>query len=118
MTGVRVVDGDTIRGDVVLPFGITLRDQTIRALEYDAWESSRARRTVKITDEELAKGREAKAQFAKLVASGRVFVEPGRQERDPYGRLLARVWVHSEDAWISLAVWGKSKGYDRRGDPP
>ena len=73
----RIVDGDTLVGTIHLPYEVDLRNQEIRALGYDAWESRHVQRTgsASISDEELAKGKAAREFFASLIHSGPVFIE-------------------------------------------
>jgi len=53
-------DCDTFKADILLPWGVTLRDRTIRT-DYDAWEVNRVRRTVEVTDEEIRRGKQGLA---------------------------------------------------------
>lgn len=110
----KVVDADTITADCILGFDVVLLKQTIRCSDFDAYESSRARRTVgTITAEELAKGREAKAELIKLIAESKtVWVMP-QKRRDAYGRRLGRVFIDSKP----LAEWATARGYVRPKEP-
>ena len=81
-----IVDGDTI---------VTLTNQgkkeTIRYLLIDTPELHHPRRR----EEELAK--EAKIFNASLVLNKKIRIELDKEERDKYGRLLAYVWVNTEN---------------------
>lgn len=104
---VRVIDGDTVRCSLVCPFGLTIRDRVLRAANYDAWESSRARRTVNVTDVEVVRGREATAALEGLIGQGTLFAEDtGRA--DAYGRLLAILYVRRGGEFIDVADWMES----------
>lgn len=107
------IDGDTIVGSIHFPWGVTLRDQTIRAATFDAWESARYRRTVEITDEELRKGRRATEALSDLLDSGRLYVSPVRPERDAYGRVLAKWMVVRDGERIDVGRWMKERGHCR-----
>jgi endonuclease YncB( thermonuclease family) len=112
---VRILDGDTVRADLRLSFGVTIRDKTLRAADYDAWELSRHRQTVNVTDVELVRGREAKAALEQLVSQGQLHAEDtGKQ--DAYGRLLAVLWAKRGGEWLSVAEFMEA-GYHVRGPP-
>ena len=94
---IRVIDGDTIECDILLPLGITLRQEEIRFSDYDAWESSRRRRSVKITDEELVKGKQATALFKELLETSSMTIILEGDGRDVYGRVLGRPVIYSNN---------------------
>ena len=81
-----IVDGDTI---------VTLTNQgkkeTIRYLLIDTPEMHHPRRG----EEELA--RKAKIFNASLLSNKKIRIELDKEERDKYGRLLAYVWVSTEN---------------------
>lgn len=110
---INVHDGDTLTVDLILPFGITLRERSIRAYGYDAWEISRNRRTVKITANELVRGKLAKTALEQLIAEGKLFAEDSG-ERDPYGRTSARLWIQKDQDWINVATWMQEHGHCRK----
>ena len=113
LTNVRVVDGDTLEADINFPMNITLRSETIRCSDYDAWESSKRRRSVTVTDDEVAMGKSATAALNKLLSSGSMLVQLESNERDVYGRVLARLFVRSEGTLVSVASWMKEQGHVR-----
>lgn len=92
LENIRVIDGDTIEADVLLPWGITLRQQGIRASDYDAWESSKRRRSVEVTDEEVRRGKIAAEQLRGLAQRATIYALPAKEPRDNYGRILARLF--------------------------
>ena len=114
-----VSDGDTVTLNIHLPWNLTIRGEAIRALGYDAWETSRRRQSRMVTDAELEKGKAAKAALVTLLATGELFIVPeGEGERDPYGRILARLHVRQRDGkWVDVADFMKRRGHDR-GDAP
>jgi endonuclease YncB( thermonuclease family) len=86
----KVKDGDTMRADILMDFDVALVNQDLRAEDFDAWEATRIRKTVEITDEEIARGKEAKLYVEQLVRGAeRVTVEP-TGKKDAYGRWLVR----------------------------
>lgn len=114
----KVHDGDTIQVTIKFPWGISLGPEWVRTSSYDAWEITKTRRTVVITDEELVKGREAKAAIEDLFAGGKVYVAPVEPEgsRDVYGRILADFYlVPGSGKVIDVAAWMKKNGHDRGG---
>ena len=113
LADVRIQDGDTIHASLDLPFGITIRDKTIRAADFDAWELSRARRTVNVTGVEIERGKRAKAALEELFAQGTPYAtDTGKQ--DVYGRLLAVLWVKTrEGRWVEVSEAMRREGHTR-----
>lgn len=98
LENVRVIDADTIDADIVLPLGVTLIDTRIRLSDFDAWESSKRRRSVVVTDEEVVKGKQASKLLEELVEdSGRSALLLAEGDRDVYGRVLGRMVVYTDD---------------------
>lgn len=112
VTVCRVIDGDTIRADIHLGEGVTLDDRSIRALGYDAWETSRRRRSVRVTDEEIAKGKMATAALKELFARGEVWVRICKK-RDKWGRRLAELTVRTADGELDISQEMKRGGHVR-----
>src|SRR5581483_1493408 len=67
LANVAIHDGDTLKADIVCPFGLTIRDKSIRAAGYDSWEINRTRQTVHVSDVELVRGRQAKDALQELI---------------------------------------------------
>ena len=113
LANVRAIDGDTVRADLNLSFGLTIRDKTIRAADFDAWELSRARRTVNVTGVEIERGKRAKAALEELFAQGTPYAtDTGKQ--DVYGRLLAVLWVKTrEGRWVEVSEAMRREGHTR-----
>ena len=108
-------DADTMVLTIHLPFKVDLPKRSIRAVGYDAWEVSKVRQTVKITDAELVKGKLARDELGKLIASGALYVEEVPQS-DPYGRTNARLWIlkgNVTPTWIDVAQWMADNGHVR-----
>jgi endonuclease YncB( thermonuclease family) len=112
---ISIHDADTLRVNVLLPFGITLRDKSIRAFGYDAWEVSRTRQTVKVTENEIVKGKAARAALAKLIETGTLYVVDSTAA-DPYGRTSAWLYVRRKDdgRFVSVAAYMKNAGHCRQ----
>lgn len=97
----QVYDGDTLRRvDIKLPWGVTLSNQSIRAADYDAHEISRIRRTVTVTDEEIALGKQARDYLRGLLSGCEIVIVPGNAPRDNYGRVLARWYLIDSDGGL------------------
>ena len=105
LSNIRVIDGDTIEADIQLPLDIVVQKQSIRLAGYDAWEASKRRRSVNVTDEEVTKGKEATRALEDLLASGSVSIKmlPERS-RDSYGRVLGEAFVYWADSADPISV--------------
>jgi len=117
VANVTAHDADTVKADVIFPWGVTLRGQSIRLHGADAWEISKARRTVNVTDAEVAKGKQALAEFNKLLAAGAFEVSPLTYEGTDsvYGRIEAK-WrvVLGNGQIVDVAQWIKANGHQRK----
>lgn len=93
----RVKDADTLVCDVWLGFGMIVADVDVRVAEFDAWETSRARRTLGLSErewvEEIKKGKAAKAALESLLEKAKTVhvVEDPRLEQTYNRRTL---WVY------------------------
>jgi len=108
----EVHDVDTVvKATLQLPFN-TLRNRlAIRDATFDGYEVSRVRQTVKITDEELAKGRAARDKLIEVLKTRYELQasDPpeGWKDIDPYDRLDAQLWLYERSTGqrISLRKW-------------
>ena len=99
VTVFRIVDGDTVVGTIHLPFECDLRNQEIRALDYDAWESRKAQRSGSsgVTPEEIQMGKLAKDKLTEIMSEAReVYLVPGKKYWDNFGRALGELYVENE----------------------
>ena len=71
-----------------MDWDITLRFQSIRMVDYDAWESSKIRRSVNVTDEEVRKGKLETIDLREHLRGKVLMISP--KGRDHYGRLLGK----------------------------
>lgn len=108
----RVLDGDTVQGTITLGWDVQLSNQMVRCLSYDAWETSKRRRSVTVTDEEIVKGKAATAYLETLTANG-VWVEAGERSRDNYGRVLGELYVAREGRLYAVADLMRAAGHCR-----
>jgi endonuclease YncB( thermonuclease family) len=110
LQNIRCTDGDTIVADIVLGFGLVLHNQDIRLYAYDAWEASRRRQTVHVTDDEIVKGGLARLALEKLLREAktiRATEVPGR--RDPYGRTLLCIYADGIEVGGALRAMGHER---------
>lgn len=125
-----VHDADTINATINLPFSIDLPNRTIRAFGYDAWEVTKTRQTVHVTDAEIKKGQKAREEFMALLKTGTLYVEdmtaiqvrwPQTLHPDPYGRMLCDLWLQVMSypdgkptvEWIYIPKWMDDHGHLR-----
>ena len=108
--GITVIDGDTIHVEVLhLGFGVALTNETIRAADFDAWEASKRRRSVKVTDEEVIKGKAASKDLHAWLNHGKFEIQPVGPTRDRYGRLLGKWYING----VSVAELMNEHGHVR-----
>lgn len=111
-----IVDGDTIKGDIYLGWNIVLKDQTIRLLGFDAWETSRRRRSVDVTDEEIKKGKIAEEELRELIRRCyEIYLVPGQEERGYYGRVLGKLYLKMpyKKRLLDVSKYMIQHGHDR-----
>lgn len=102
ISSVSVYDGDTLTADIHLGFGVALAQEKVRLLGFDAWEITRARRTVgDISEGELAKGKKARDALLELLGHGTAYLVPEGRGRDPYGRILARLVIVNDAGHVT-----------------
>ena len=114
----RVIDADTVVGNIELPFGVLLRNRTLRVDTHDCWESSKRRQSEaagEITDAEVAKGKQATAEFIEMLNKGTLYVKPGIRERDNYGRDLGPWKMVIGTREYDMKEVSSNKGWIRKG---
>ncbi len=123
LSNLRVKDGDTLAADIEVGRGIVWCGRDIRIAGFDAWEAHRYRRTVEITDEELAKGRKAtEAVEALLMGPDVQFVCLGDGTTAEYGREEGPVYAIMQDGSIvdvakRMIASGHDRSLDENGKP-
>lgn len=116
----RIKDGDTGQVDIILPFppGLILEDQDCRFQGYDAWESSKRRTAVRVTDEEVRKGKIAAAALTELAANAdKAYLAPVAEGQFSYGRQEGYLILWDDGKEIDVAAWMKSHGHCRPEEP-
>lgn len=100
---VRVVDGDTVQGHILFPWGPALYNRVVRLFGYDAPESAKHRPGV--TPEELKRGAAAKQFLAELILKSyehQLEYVPGN-DFDPHGRVVGRLHLKTATGPIDVA---------------
>lgn len=114
---VKVTDGDTIDCDICFPWHVTLKGETIRAGDYDAWESSKKRQSVKVTDDEVRRGKIAADDLRELLKTGTLYLSPlPNEDRDNYGRILATLLLvdNKTQQCVFVSEYMKAHGHCRK----
>lgn len=81
---ISIYDGDTMRVDIDLGFGVWMKNQSIRWLKIDAWE---------LRGEEYEKGILARDRVRELILDKEVILKTYKDEKGKYGRWLAEVYL-------------------------
>lgn len=119
ITGFEVHDGDTIlHATIHLPWNVQTGPWDVRLSRIDAAEVSRARRTVEVTDAELAVGRRARDELAALLRDAEaVYVQVDGSEWAAWGRVQGMVWARPKGSGelIDVASWCRDRGFSRDG---
>jgi hypothetical protein len=117
----RIKDGDTLVADVLLPWNVTLRDEDVREATYDAWESRRGRGGIVITEEELAKGKQATKDLTELFRDNKAYLGVSDDaKRDSFGRLLGKYWAYDtvNSKWIDVREFMRERNHLRHDPEP
>lgn len=111
----KVHDADTLTEGVIrLPWGAAIAGRSIRS-DYDAWEVTKVRQTVKITDEEIARGKAAADELSKILGQFTLYVSEPERDIDPYDRIDSVWWVRDVSGSVErLADVAKRKGWIRK----
>jgi endonuclease YncB( thermonuclease family) len=114
----KVKDGDTVLADFIkLPWNCGLINVSVRLYGYDAYEISKKRHSVKVTDTEVAKGIKAKNALQELVKKARwAYLRPESTEIDCYGRILGSLFLQipGEDELVNVSEWMVSNFHNRK----
>ncbi|CAB4142519.1 hypothetical protein UFOVP448_15 [uncultured Caudovirales phage] len=120
LSNVEVHDADTITADVRLGFNVVLTHQTIRLKNFDAYEISTGRRTVKVTPDEISRGLKARDFVSDLLKHTHFKIIDGRY--DIYNRIVTDVYyldtTQTPSKYILLASTLREKGFERPNDSP
>ncbi len=103
-------DGDTIRVDINLGFGIWARNQVIRLYGVNTPELRGG------TDTTKEHGRMAKEFVQKMLEDHELVLETKKDKKGKYGRWLGIIWVRYADEkleWVSLNESLLTEGYSK-----
>jgi len=89
----RVIDGDTIVGEISLGFDLAFKRQHIRLLHIN---------TPEIRGKEKIQGLIAKEYLEELITDKEIIIHSF--ERDNFGRILAELFFYNELEWCSANV--------------
>tara|TARA_B100000945_G_scaffold95094_1_gene74376 strand:+ start:2066 stop:2506 length:441 start_codon:yes stop_codon:yes gene_type:complete len=104
-----VYDGDSLRADIDLCFGINLLNQAIRVNGIDTPEM----RGKGVTKEEKVLAKAARDRVKELVGKSFWLESLGGGKKDKYGRILANIYtVKGEDVAKTLIQEGHAVAYD------
>tara|TARA_R100000995_G_C3459396_1_gene112300 strand:- start:574 stop:981 length:408 start_codon:yes stop_codon:yes gene_type:complete len=105
----RIIDGDSVRLDTDVGFGITLTNQSCRIAKIDTGESRINLKKYPERTAEKALGLKAKERLKELLV-GDVILHC--LERDKYGRLLGDLYVEGRSVGDILVEEGLACPYD------
>ena len=100
---VRVVDGDTIRCDVSLGWGVWLQDQSVRLRGIDAPE---------MRGDERPAGIASRNALTELLDYRTVTLRTDGDKRGKYGRMIVDVWVGQVNANDWMVANGHAEIYE------
>lgn len=98
----KVIDGDSVRADIDLGFGVILSNQSVRLIRIDAPE---------IRGKERPEGLKSKEALKKRVEGKWIYIKSSKDKKGKYGRWLAELW--DDDTCINdwLISEGLAKPY-------
>ena len=112
---IRVIDGDSFACDIDLGFGTMKPDQRVRVYGFDAWESTKVRKSLNLSsaewEQENRKGVIAKRSLENLLKFAKVvrLHEVGHEQS--FSRWVVEVYADE----THVADYMKSKGHERSG---
>ena len=90
---VDIHDGDTIKVDIDLGFGITLKNQTFRFFGINAPE---------IHGETKTAGLKTTAYVQQVLTNKEIIIVTIKDEKEKFGRWLGRIFYHDGNDWVDL----------------
>ena len=115
LDNIEIYDADTFTADVYLGFKVILTKQAIRVKDFDAWEISNGRRTVKVTSDEIKKGLEARDYVLDLLKKSTFKITDGNY--DIYNRIVSDVyWLDTKKTPMEYALLSdtlRKRGFER-----
>lgn len=114
LRNIRVLDGDTVEGDLDLGFNCMLRKQTFRLYGVNAYETTRRGSWDNNLSEDeikrkIAIGKEAKQKLIEMIDSSIwVFIESKvapKKLKGKYGRWLVTLWLVDLHSKVNFNEW-------------
>ena len=102
---IDVVDGDTIKVDIDLGFGVWLRNQTVRMAKINAPE---------LKGETLNAAQESKEFLKKLILNKWVTIITQKDSKEKYGRWLATVLLEEDKNSIDINGKMVAEGFAKK----
>jgi micrococcal nuclease len=90
---IDIHDGDTIKVDIDLGFGVVLKNQTFRFFGINAPE---------IHGETKTAGLKTTAYVQQVLADKDIIIESIKDEKEKFGRWLGRIYYQDGEEWINL----------------
>lgn len=99
---VSVYDGDTLRADVDLGFGVWVSNQAIRLLGID---------TPEMRGEEAEEGKKVRDWLRRQVQGKTIVLRTQKDSKGKYGRWLGEIWIDDRCINDDLISQGFGKDY-------
>lgn len=97
-----ILDGDTVKVDIDLGFGIWLKDQNIRLMKINAPE---------IKGESKSLGMKSKERLSELLLNKEIKLETSKDKKEKYGRWLGLIIISVNNEEICINDLMISEGY-------
>lgn len=90
---IDIHDGDTLRADIDLGFGVVLKNQTFRFFGINAPE---------IYGDTKTAGMKTTAYVQEVLADKDVIIMSLKDEKEKFGRWLGKIYYHNGEDWVNL----------------
>lgn len=90
---IDIYDGDTLRADIDLGFGVVLKNQTFRFFGINAPE---------IHGDTKTAGMKTTTYVQETLADKEVIIMSFKDEKEKFGRWLGRIYYHNGKDWVNL----------------
>jgi micrococcal nuclease len=97
-----VYDGDTIRADISLGFGIYINNQKIRLLNINAPE---------VRGKSKESGRKSRDYLRERILGKKVIIKTHKDKQGKYGRWLAEIFINGENINNTMVKLGYAKSF-------
>lgn len=97
-----VLDGDTVKVDVDLGFGIWLKDQNVRLIKINAPE---------IKGDSKSLGIKSKERLSEILLNKEIKLETSKDKKEKYGRWLGLITININNEDVCINDLMVSEGY-------